>query len=52
MCVEGEVYVCVSVCLRVSLGVYGGGGFVIVVLSLCEALCVAFKYEKCHIKKV
>jgi len=41
------VCVCVSVCLRVSLGIYGGGWvgmlYIIVVFSLCEALCVAFK---------
>ena len=48
---SGSELVClcvrVSVCLRVSLGIYGGGRvgmlYIIVVFSLCEALCFAFK---------
>ena len=59
MCVSGGVCVrmlmSASVCLDMSLYLWEGDSRVFcfyVVFSLCVALCVAFKYEKCLINKV
>ena len=55
------VRACVSVCLCVSLGIYGGGRFFLCVFCFVWSLLflaserqfvLLFKHEKCHINKI